>query len=164
MDARIDWMVTMIGEMRDEIACKSEIKIMIRQIIPEELIIFKREFEELKQKIQGGNTEGAGKEQRSYSEAVKEKKESILIIKPKKEQESETTRKMIKEKVDITNLAVGITKLSKGGKGSIIFGCESEREIKRLKDTVSEKLGKEFEIMEPKKLKPKLKITNVDDE
>lgn len=37
-------------------------------------------------------------------------------------------------------------------------------EIKQLKDTVSEKLGKDFEIMEPKKIKPKLKITNIDED
>jgi len=35
---------------------------------------------------------------------VKEKKESILIVKPKREQESETTKKVVKEKVDIKNL------------------------------------------------------------
>lgn len=74
-------------------------------------------------------TEIAESETKSYSEAVKEKKkESILIVKPKIEQESETTKKMVKEKVDIKNLAVGITKIKKGGKGSIILGCESERE------------------------------------
>lgn len=63
----------------------------------------------------------------------KKKKESILIVKPKKEQESETTKKIVKEKVDIKNLAVGITKIRKGGKGSVILGCESEREIKQLR-------------------------------
>lgn len=82
-------------------------------------------------------------------------------MKPKKEQESEVTKQVVKEKVDIRNLAVGITKLRKGGKDSIILGCESEREIAKLKDTVSEKLGKDFEIMEPRKMNPKIKVINV---
>lgn len=163
VDTKIDWLVRTVKEMKDEVACKNEIKTMIKQIIREELVSFKKEFEELKQNMHGGNAVIAGSGQ-SYSEAVKEKKESILIVKPKKEQESETTRKIVKEKVNIKDLAVGITKLRKGGKGSVILGCESEREIKQLKDTVSEKLGKDFEIMEPKKIKPKLKVLNVDED
>lgn len=107
----------------------------------------------------------AGSGQRNYSEAVKDnRKESILIVKPKKEQRSETTKQVVKEKVDIKNLAVGITKLRKGGTGSVILGCESERKIKKLKDTVCEKLGKDFEITEPKKIKPNIKIINVGEE
>lgn len=83
----------------------------------------------MKRSIQEKTTEIAESEIKSYSKAVKEKKkESILIVKPKTEQESEKTKKMVKEKVDIKNLAVGITKIKKGGKGSIILGCESERE------------------------------------
>lgn len=163
VDTKIDWLVRTVKEMKDEVACKNEIKMMIRQIIRDELVSFKRELDELKQNMHGGNPviAGSGK---SYSEAVKEKKESILIVKPKKEQESETTRKIVKEKVNIKDLAVGITKLRKGGKGSVILGCESEREIKQLKDTVSEKLGKDFEVVEPKKIKPKLKVLDVDED
>ena len=83
--------------MRDEVACKNDIKTLIKQIIREEMETFKQELEEVKRHIQG--TSGmAGSEQRNYSEAVKEKKkESILIVKPKKEQESETTKKLVKK-------------------------------------------------------------------
>lgn len=71
---------------------------------------------------------------------------------------------MVKEKVDIIKVAVGITNLRKGGKGSIIIGCESEREIKQMKDTICEKLGDDFEITETKNIKPKIKIINVGEE
>lgn len=71
------------------------------------------------------------------------------------------TKKLVKEKVDIKNLAVGITKIRKGSKESIILGCESEREIKKLKETVQEKPGEDFDIAEPRKRKPKLKIINI---
>jgi len=37
------------------------------------------------------------------------------------QQENEATKKMIKEKVDIKNMAVGITKLRKGSKGTVIL-------------------------------------------
>lgn len=41
---------------------------------------------------------------------------------------------------------------------------EREREIKKLKDTISEKLGDDFDIAEPKRNKPKIKIINVNEE
>ncbi|XP_071580811.1 uncharacterized protein, partial [Temnothorax nylanderi] len=96
------------------------------------------------------------------SEAVKEKKkENVIIVKPFKQQESETTKKLIKEKVDIKNLAVGITKLRKGSKGTVILGCENEKEMEKLKSTVRDKLGEDFKIMEPRRIEPKIKIINV---
>jgi len=64
--------------------------------------------------------------------------------------------------LDIKNLPVGITKLKKGGKGTVILGCESESEMKQLKVTMREKLGKDF--VEPKKIKPKLKVINIEEE
>lgn len=85
-----------------------------------------------------------------------------MIVKPKTEQESENIKKVVKEKVDIKNLAVGITKIKKRGKGSIILGCESEREIK-LKET-ARKMGNEFDITEAKNRNPKIKIINVSEE
>lgn len=165
VDTKIDWLIKTVREIRDEVACKSEIKTIIKQIIREELENFKKELEDVKRTIQEKITEIAENEIKSYSEAVKDKKkESKLIVKPKTEQESEATKKLVKEKVDIKNLAVGITKIKKGGKRSIILGCESEKEIKMLKDTVREKLGDDFKIEEPEKRKPKIKIINVNEE
>lgn len=161
MDVKIDWLIRTVKEMRDEVACKSEIKTMITQIIREELKTFRRELEEVKRNIEEKTTGRTG----SYSEAVKnKKKESILIVQPKREQESEATKKLVKEKVDIKKLEVGITKLKKGNKGSIILGCESEREMEKLRDTVREKLGEDFKVTEPKGIKPKIKVVNVGEE
>lgn len=131
VDTKIDWLIKTVREIRDEVACKSEIKTMIKQLIRDELENFKKELEDVKRSVRVKTTEIAGNEIKSYSEAVIDKKrESILIVKPKTEQESETTKKLVKENVDIKNLAVGITKIKKGGKGSSILGCESERDKK----------------------------------
>lgn len=121
VDVKIDWLIRTVKEIKDEITCRNEIKTMIKQVIREELEAFKRE-------VKVGKAEMAGSGQRNYSEAVKDnRKESILIVKPKKEQRSETTKQVVKEKVDIKNLAVGITKLRKGGTGSVIWDVR-ERE------------------------------------
>lgn len=53
----------------------------------------------------------------TYSGAVKKGRESVLIIKPRQEEEgksSEATKRDIKNKIDISKLEVGITKMKKG--------------------------------------------------
>lgn len=91
-------------------------------------------------------------------------KENLVIIKLRREQDSEVTKKIVKEKVDIKNLAVDITKVKKGSKGSIILGCENVNEMNKLKESVQDKLGCDFEIAEPRKKKPKIKIINIGEE
>ncbi|XP_029670033.1 uncharacterized protein LOC115239577 [Formica exsecta] len=92
------------------------------------------------------------------------KKENVIIIKPKIQQENEVTKKLIKEKVDIKNMAMGITKLKKGSKGTVILGCETGEEMKTLKATVQDKLGENFKVTESPQITPKIKIINVSEE
>lgn len=161
IDVKIDWLIRTVKEMKNEIACKNEIRTLIKQIIHEELGAFKKELYEMKRDAPAGLV-GSGK---SYCEAVRDKrKERVIIVKPKKEQESEATKKLVQEKIDIKNLAVGISKLRKGSGGAVILRCESEREMEKLKNTVHEQLGEDVTITEPKKIKPKIKIVNVDEE
>ncbi|KMQ86031.1 hypothetical protein RF55_15102 [Lasius niger] len=102
---------------------------------------------------------------RSYNEVVKEKKkENVIIVKPKEQQESEKTKKAIKQNIDIKNMPIGVSKMRKGGKGALILGCESEQELKQLKATVENKMGDKYQITEPKKIYLKVKILNVDEE
>ncbi|XP_071652277.1 uncharacterized protein [Temnothorax longispinosus] len=163
MDVKIDWLMRAIKEMRDEMACKKEIKTVIKEIVRKELEGIKLEFEELRRSMQvenKGPPEDALK--RSYCEAVRSKeKESVIIVKPKKQQESEATKKLVMDSVDIKNLGVGITRLRKGNNGTVIVGCDNEGELKKLKTTVQNKMGEEYKIMEPKKIEPKIKIINV---
>lgn len=166
IEVKIDWIVRTVKEMKNEVACKKEVKMLIKEVVQEELGNIKREWmEDFRRMIQGGANAPLERTQRSYSEAMKEKKnENIIIIKPKMQQESEATKKMIKEKVDIKNMAVGITKLRKGSKGTVILGCETEEEMEKLKTTVQAKLGENFKVTESPQIKPKIKIVNISEE
>jgi len=162
IDIKIDYLIRTVKEIKDETACKKEVKMMIKEVVREELGNIKQELEQLRRMIQGVTREPTSGTQRSYSEAVKEmKRENVIIVKPIMEQESETTKKLIKEKVDIKNMAMGITKLRKGSKGTVIMGCETGEEVKKLKETVQAKLGGNYKIVESPQSKPKLKIINV---
>lgn len=134
MDAKIDWFVRTMKEVEDEVAYKKEIKMLIKKVVQEEVNSIKQDLEELRKMLQGridGSDEGMHSE---YSEAVKKRKENIIIIKPKNQQESEITKKEIKDKVDIKNMPMGITKLRKGREETVILGCEAEKGIVELKN------------------------------
>lgn len=163
-EAKIDWMLKTVREIKDEMACKTEIKVMIQEIVQAEVEPLKQEIEELKRIVQAaiGST---GDAKGSYSSAVKErKKETVIIVKPNVQQESEATKKMIKEKVDIKHMAVGVTKLKKGSNGTVILGCETGGEINTLKAAVQEKMGENFKVTESTQSKPKIKVVNIEEE
>lgn len=52
MDVKIDWLVRTVKGMKDEMACKKEIKTMIRKIVREEMRNIKQELEEMKGNMQ----------------------------------------------------------------------------------------------------------------
>lgn len=116
---------------------RKEIKSMLSEIVKNELEGIRQELKRLKEVIQGRNGEVMGEEWRSYASAVcGKKKENVIIIKPKKQQESEETKKLIKEKINITEMAIGVKKLKKGNIGTAILGCDGETEMENLKTTV----------------------------
>lgn len=165
MELKIDWLVRTVKEMKNEVACKNEVKTIIAEIIREEMDSVKKEIENIKTMIKGTDTCLARETKGSYSGAVKErKKEKVIIIKPNVEQESEATKKTIKEKVDIKNMSVGVSRLKKGSHGTVILGCETREEIEKLKSVVQEKMGENFKVTESAEVHPKIKIVNVEEE
>lgn len=92
---------------------------------------------------------------------------SLILSKEEEEeekkiqQESETTKKVIKEKVDIKKMSMGITKLRKGREGTVILGCETGEEMVKLRDTMQSKLGENYNVTELLQMKPKIKIIDI---
>lgn len=158
MESKIDWLMKKIT---DEMFGKNEIRSLIMDTIKVELESFKKEMEDMMR-----STILASKEvPRSYSEVVNaKKKENVILVKPKEQQESEKTKKAVKQNIDIKNMPIGVSKMRKVGKGALILGCESEQELKQLKATVENKIGDKYQITEPKKIYRKVKIFNVDEE
>lgn len=161
MEVKIDWIVRNVKEMKDEMVCRKEIKMLIKEAVQEEVNSMKQELEELRNLIRKGIHESAEGVRGSYSEVVKRKKENIIIVKPKIQQESEKTKQVIKENVNIKNMPMGVSKLRKGREGTVILGCETREEMMKLKDTVQTKLGKNYSVTESLLRKPKIKIVNV---
>ncbi|EFN82258.1 hypothetical protein EAI_13420 [Harpegnathos saltator] len=109
---------------------------MIREVVQGELQNIKEELEEMKGMLRekiGGLSGGV---ERSYAGAVRKglerKEESVIIVKLGRQQESETTKKLMKEKIDVRNMAIGITKLKKDNNKTVILGCDNEGEMEKL--------------------------------
>lgn len=105
IDIKIDWLVRIVKEMKDERACKKEVKMMVKKIVREESGNVKQELEDLRKMIQRRDCDPSRRTQRNYSKVVKKKKKNIIIIKPKVRHESDsnllkTTKRLIREKVD----------------------------------------------------------------
>lgn len=94
---------------------------------------------------------------KNYNKAVSNKRESVIIIKPREEDAStEATKRNIKNKIDVLKLGVGITKMKKMTKEAVVVGCENKSQVERLKEKVTKDLGK-YVIQVPKKKKLRLK-------
>lgn len=159
MDVKIDWLIKIVKEMKDESASKKEVRMMIEKVeeVREKLGNIKQELGELRRMIQGA----AYGPSESYSEAVEEKRKENIIVKPKVQQKSEVTKKLNK-KIDIKNM--GMTKLKKGSKGTVIPDCETGEEMKKSKAIVQAKLGGDFKVTESPQMKPKLKSVSIGEE
>lgn len=55
--------------------------------------------------------------------------------------------------------------MKKGSNGTVIMGCETEKELEKLKTTkLKTKLSENFKIIESPRIKPKIKVINIDEE
>ncbi|XP_011868774.1 PREDICTED: uncharacterized protein LOC105562496 [Vollenhovia emeryi] len=169
MEDNVEKILKIVRGMKDDNVGRNEIRKIVMEAVGEELRNLRQEIEQIKQamskmnKIQSNESRSASK---SYAEAtIKTRKtENILIVKPKEKQESETTKNTVLEKVKINMLPIGVSRMTKGNKGTIIIGCESGKEVEQLKTSMEATIGKDFETIIPKQKQPKIKIIGIDQE
>lgn len=159
---------------------KKEIKNMIIDIVKYKTENLKNEMEEMKrmtgnfnkamkdelQKVVNTSLE-TGERKKSYSGVVKgNQTESVLVIKPKDGEENKLSEDIKRDvrKIDITKLGVGITKMKKMTRGTVVIEYENRVQAEKLKKEVVKDLGRKYEIQVPKKRKPKVKMFDVDKE
>lgn len=101
---------------------------------------------------------GKGEAGMSYADKLKSKKyEPVLVIKPKSEgQTSTTTKEEVKRLIDPTEIEIsGLKNVSNGG---IVIECKNEQAVAKLREEAHSKLGDKYNVNEPKKRKPYVKI------
>ncbi|XP_015595099.1 uncharacterized protein LOC107267645 [Cephus cinctus] len=172
LDEKLDKIVEIVSDMRHNIVEKRDIKKLITEIVKEEIDEIKQEViywkdMELETLVRKTVSEEVNKikkdllnfvpqniqvvqsQPKSYRQAAKS--ENIIIVKPVQEQGSETTKKQVKERIDIKSMHIGVTKVKKGRDGAVILNAAQESEIQGLKNTNRQK-------------KPKIRIIGIDAE
>jgi len=185
-DCKIDAIYKMIREIKSEMVGKQLIRQAITEAVEEEMDrvrveiqtwkeaelesmvsgIIRREVKKLADLLpmMGTSIQEIGKK-KSYSEAVSNKQEAVIIIKPLKEDDantSEETKKDIKNKIDVAKLGLGITKMKKATKGAVVVGCENSDQAEILKEKVTSDMGEKYVIQAPVKKKRRIKIFDVE--
>lgn len=99
----------------------------------------------------------------SYANAVKKRTaKPIAVIKPKQKQNSKATLVDTTSKIDKSSVGVCNTRNAKNG--SVVLSCVSESETMKVKQLVTDSLGDDYDVLFPKVKKPRLRISNIDDD
>ena len=67
-----------------------------------------------------------------YNEAVKKSTPEVLVVKPKKTQESSKTRQIIEEKVDPSSLGVGVARVKYVRDGGVAISCNKQEDVRNI--------------------------------
>ena len=161
--------------IKNEQIKESRLKSMINIIVKEEIQNLRQELKVWKQEmiVQISNCiVGKNKSEvnigmdDTYAQLIKKgvEKESVIILKPKNKQDGDKTREDLKNNITLSELGIGVTKVKKLAEGKIVVGCPTEEEVKKLKNKIENKIGNEYEVMDPKLKKPKIKIVGIERE
>lgn len=100
--------------------------------------------------------------ERTNSDVVLKKNYPEIIIKPKRKQEATKTKSDVSLCIDPTKLKVGVRNIRTIDSGGIKIKCQSMHETDVLKRNITEKLQNDYEVNLTKMRKPRIKITNFD--
>lgn len=185
MDKKIDTLYLLVKEIKNEIIGKNLIKNAIKEAIDEEMVrirheiqtwkeielelliskVMRKEVRKMEDILPVMSQSDSGRK-KTFKEAVTREQEAVIIIKPKGEDagSSEVTKKDIKNKIDVSKLGVGITKMKKVTRGAVVVGCENKMQVEKLKEKVAKDLGEKYVIQVPMKRKLKIRIFDVEKE
>lgn len=103
----------------------------------------------------------------SYSQVVKNStmKEKVLLVRPKdKNQPSEETRKQLEARIEPTNLGLTISAVKYVRDGGVAISYNNEDGEVTVPSNIKKNLGEQYEVIEPEKKNPRIKIINVSKE
>lgn len=126
------------------------------------------EIEKLKEEVEdmqsrNQNIKGELESRLKYSEVIGRKNDDILVVKPKKVQESFVTKTVIQEKVDPEKIKVGVSRMKYIKDGGVAISCERKEDLINVSNSIQKQLGEDYEVKIPQKKCPKIKIVNVEE-
>lgn len=103
------------------------------------------------------------KKAKTFAEKVKmSKNESVLLLKPKKNQNSSDTENDLKKVIDPTKVC--INNLRRFPKGGIAIECDNINGTREVQKLVNEKMSEQYVITVPELRRPRVKIVGIEEE
>lgn len=100
----------------------------------------------------------------SYSTAAAKKVNKVLVVKSKETQKDvKEVKKDLRNKIDPTEMGVGVSMGRVTRKGGLILNCDSNQEISSIQSEIQDKLGDGYEVERPKTLQHRIKVVGVDE-
>lgn len=101
----------------------------------------------------------------SYSSVtqIKPKVNEVLVVKPKKKQDSKTTKIDLKQKIDPKEMAIAVENIKETKGGAVIINCGNNSTKEKIKEKVENEL-KNYNVEEAVQKNPKIIIIGVEDE
>jgi hypothetical protein len=125
------------------------------------ITVQKQSSDALKNSISSQNVNKGKVNSVSFAEVLKNKNEEpVVVIKPKKgDQSSETTKKIVKEKIDPTKVQVNdLRNVSNGG---VVMRCNNKADVDECKKMIENELGTAYDVSVPEQKRPSLKIVGL---
>lgn len=157
-------MFQLLVQCKDELIDTKEAVISTKDCLIESL---KEQIVQLKGELGGsaGGNQRVEQDRLKYNEVVAGRKKSseVLVVKPKRVQESIVTRTQIEEKIDPGAIKAGVSKMKFLRDGAVAISCERKEDLVSVSDSIRRQFGGEFEIKIPEKRCPRIKIINVEE-
>jgi len=106
-----------------------------------------------------------GGKKKLFSEVLCGKSEARhkLTVKPRHKQSTEEIKRLLKSKIDLVNMKIGIRTFESLKNGNIVVEADSKEDIKTLNSQIRDICGDELEINVQKRRNPRLIMYNVPD-
>ncbi|XP_057326787.1 uncharacterized protein LOC130668485 [Microplitis mediator] len=100
----------------------------------------------------------------TYADKVMKSRNEIVIIEPRKQQDSEETFQEVKNKVKVGKLGVGVESVRKIQSGKVVIGCGQKKDVEILASELKKTMSEEYNIKVTNKKLPKVKIIDIDED
>lgn len=97
----------------------------------------------------------------TYVQITYNKQEEVVLIQPKTNQSSETTREICKAITKPVELKVGVTGIWNLQKGGRAIKCSSSNEVKKIENEAKKALGQDYNVRVPPLYQPCIKIVGM---
>lgn len=115
----------------------------------------------IEQLIEQNKTQRKNENGKSYAEAVVKKNKECIIVKAANEGDSSKAIEEIKEKIDPSDLEVGIENM-KNIKGGVLISCSTTGSKGKITEKIQEEFGDKYNITDVEFRKPKMIIVGVE--